>query len=179
MKIVTVLALAGYFEVSPRFGQPADHPRQSATSAGSRSVSLASQPYCRMSLSTSYRPRRWHGSQTTPKSGPRRSDTNATVRSFAALPDQPSTGGEHQKAGVGKPNTVRQASAQAAPRRREVAGIRLADACLRIFMSSSFSQLHPCRLHPQHLESEVELFQHPSVLPRHGLGVPHQKRTRR
>jgi hypothetical protein len=34
-------------------------------------VSLASQPYCGMSPSTSYRSRRWHGSQTTPKSGPR------------------------------------------------------------------------------------------------------------
>jgi hypothetical protein len=43
-------------------------------------VSLASQPYCRMSLSTSYRSRRPHGSQTTVRTGTRTSDTNATVR---------------------------------------------------------------------------------------------------
>ena len=38
---------------------------QSAASSASRSVSLASQPYCRMSLSTSYRSRRPHGSPWT------------------------------------------------------------------------------------------------------------------
>jgi hypothetical protein len=37
-------------------------------------VSLASQPYCRMSLSTSYRSRRPHGSQTTERTGTRTSD---------------------------------------------------------------------------------------------------------
>jgi hypothetical protein len=47
---------------------------QSPTSAGSRSVSLASQPYCRVSLSTSCRSRRPHGSQTTDRTGTRTSD---------------------------------------------------------------------------------------------------------
>ena len=47
---------------------------QSTVSAGSRSVSLASQPYCRISRSTSYRSRRPHGSQTTVRTGTPTSD---------------------------------------------------------------------------------------------------------
>jgi hypothetical protein len=43
-------------------------------------VSLAVQPFCRVSLLASYRSRRPHGLQTIDRSGSRRSDTNATVR---------------------------------------------------------------------------------------------------
>jgi hypothetical protein len=43
-------------------------------SLASRSVSLASQPCCRMSLSTSYRSRRPQGSQTTVRTEERTSD---------------------------------------------------------------------------------------------------------
>ena len=52
-------------------------------SLASRSGSLASVPYLPDEPPTSCRSRRWHGSQTTPRSGPARSDTNATVRSKA------------------------------------------------------------------------------------------------
>jgi hypothetical protein len=73
---------------------------QSATSAGSRSVSLASQPYCRMSLSTSYRSRRPHGSQTTDRTGTRTSDRNATIRPADALQDRALQRMERRESGL-------------------------------------------------------------------------------